>query len=548
MTKIAIIYDASYLMRAPPRALLHDHPLLMAYDIDNIIAEPTIGEVAGKLKAKDEPTRKNASHGRIMISNLTTAQTARTTYRTETLVGIEPYETGDPLGADSPVDKLILGAGKTLAEAGGHDAVLIASGDNGIWRDALTLRSSTRLPVFCVRGPGAFDKSFDVLWHHLAFGSSSGHWRPDCVCDAPPEGRQPMFRPSVGADEVLASIDRDGRTIRLWRFAGGTLELIDSIKTNGVTRCELSPGGGMFVVGGGPTTTLWYPPTAVGAIAHEPVFQFAGDRFHLSPDGRFLADFVGVGWRVTDLGRRETVRREGPSRGAYSNRAVAFSGDSQLVAVGGSASYNPTGGFVDIWNLLSGEYVRLAGASGMQDIITALAFSPRGNLLAAGSNRGEIHLWRLPSAERLPSPRLPPPEKRATAEIGLLAFSPDEGALACGASGFVGLLHAPSFDRIMPVDARRFPRRSAKSTTTPLRLWFDPQGARLVSVWGSAAGSLAGPTDGVVVWSDQGEHLLTFNHGPGWFDADREGEFAVTGDFRIWRLCGPSDRVRLLPG
>ena len=138
--------------------------------------------------------------------------------------------------------------------------------------------------------------------------------------------------------------------------------------------------------------------------------------------------------------------------------------------------------------------------------------------------------------------------KRATAEIGLLAFSPDEGALACGASGFVGLLHAPSFDRIMPVDARRFPRRSAKSTTTPLRLWFDPQGARLVSVWGSAAGSLAGPTDGVVVWSDQGEHLLTFNHGPGWFDADREGEFAVTGDFRIWRLCGPSDRVRLLPG
>src|SRR6516225_5226229 len=107
MTKIAIIYDASYLMRAPPRALLHDHPLLMAYDIDNIIAEPTIGEVAGKLKAKDEPTRKNASHGRIMISNLTTAQTARTTYRTETLVGIEPYETGDPLGADSPVDKLI---------------------------------------------------------------------------------------------------------------------------------------------------------------------------------------------------------------------------------------------------------------------------------------------------------------------------------------------------------------------------------------------------------------------------------------------------------
>jgi hypothetical protein len=329
MTKVAIIYDASYLMHGRRHEPLQDIPLLKGYNLINIVADETVTEILGKLKpdgaktskaADGAKTSKAASLARMVIADLKEGQTSRVTFREEAFAGTTDWKTGDRLGADSPVDKLLMGKAKALAEAGSYDAVLIASKDQGIRIDIVALRSKTRLPVFFIRDPRDRDVSFEVLRKHLAFGSSSGSWRPECVVEQPTAVRA-YFSPA-GPQKMLASIDLDRHTVRLWRFSDelltglvpiGSIRVADHV----VSRCQFRPDGAMFLVCDPqpPVTMLWGPPAPGGGIADQPILQFEGGRFVVSRDGRLLAVLHRSGCRWIDMESREALRRQAPPPG-----------------------------------------------------------------------------------------------------------------------------------------------------------------------------------------------------------------------------------------
>jgi WD40 repeat protein len=69
---------------------------------------------------------------------------------------------------------------------------------------------------------------------------------------------------------------------------------------------------------------------------------------------------------------------------------------------------------------------KLAGHSGF---VEAVAFSPRGDLLASGGQDGHVYLWELPTGTRREAPVL---GSRDKAQVGAVAFSPDGQRLCFG--------------------------------------------------------------------------------------------------------------------
>jgi WD40 repeat protein len=120
-------------------------------------------------------------------------------------------------------------------------------------------------------------------------------------------------------------------------------------------------------------------------------FQGAVSRLAWSEDGSLLAVSVGEtvyvfdGATLNEIGRLE-------ARGQTGRRAMTFSPDGKLLAIGGS------GDFVFIWDVLARkQLISLPGHD--QGALTWLGWSPDGNLLAtvAFSAKGGAYLWNTAS-------------------------------------------------------------------------------------------------------------------------------------------------------
>jgi WD40 repeat protein len=147
----------------------------------------------------------------------------------------------------------------------------------------------------------------------------------------------------------------------------------------------------------------------------------------ISADGRKLASVspaAGVNdIRVWDLTKYQEIRRFAPRRGQVFT--AAFSPDGRFLATsGGVRDVQETlnSGDVDLWDLETGRGLR--SMTGHTWVVTRLAFSPDGRMLATGSGDDTVRLWEVATgAER----------HRFTGHstyISSLAFAPDGRELA----------------------------------------------------------------------------------------------------------------------
>ncbi len=156
----------------------------------------------------------------------------------------------------------------------------------------------------------------------------------------------------------------------------------------------------------------------------EPVISLGDNvyaHYAFSPDGRRVAQAISVGPNapatvlVIDLKTKAITGSFGKHR-AF---ALAISPDGKRLATG---HWN----MVTLWNLDTGR--REAALHGTGGYASGLAFSRDGQLLAVGTDRGGLQIWKVKALERLKSLQLDGGDVQPS-------FSPDGRLVAAGVYG-----------------------------------------------------------------------------------------------------------------
>src|SRR5262249_52825194 len=183
------------------------------------------------------------------------------------------------------------------------------------------------------------------------------------------------------------------------------------------------------------TVTLWDVTTQKERGTLKTPAQGKGiiSSFAFSPNGKTLVAGANsstvIVWDVTDSKPKIFDHRGWGSASAWS---VAFSPDGKSLAAGNSD------GTIRIWNV--DDWTLQAPLKGITDGIRAVAFSPDGRILAAGSDNS-VRLWDVATRqERITL-------KGHTGEILCLAFAQDGNTLASGSRDGTVRLWRAALDR-----------------------------------------------------------------------------------------------------
>ncbi len=131
------------------------------------------------------------------------------------------------------------------------------------------------------------------------------------------------------------------------------------------------------------------PPSVECAVAVGPAVPVAALAFR--PDGKALASAGYQEVLVWDLAGARLARRIGEGQLAEAVAALAFHKDGKLLAVGDGSPHRS--GSVKVFDSESGQLV--AAFSEPKEVVYGVAFSPDGNLLAAGSADAQVYVWNL---------------------------------------------------------------------------------------------------------------------------------------------------------
>jgi WD40 repeat protein len=200
----------------------------------------------------------------------------------------------------------------------------------------------------------------------------------------------------------------------------------------------------------------------------------------LTPDGSALA-VGGVNDTVELLrkgkGKDPTILKAPP--GVI--HALAFSADGKILAAGGGAFAE---GAVRLWDMATLNELHTLGGFGCE--VTALSFSPNGNLLAAAGTNGTVKLWQTRTGKELFS-------TRKQVDVPCLAFSADGRRLAWASGDTVTIAAVPEGKVLHTI---------AGYAHSPTLLVFSPDGRRLASAGG---GAMTGRDLSVKLWDPETE-------------------------------------------
>ncbi len=217
----------------------------------------------------------------------------------------------------------------------------------------------------------------------------------------------------------------------------------------------------LVTVASGPQTnnvTMWDVDN--GIVLSNLAAPFRGYAFDVTADGRRIARSPGdqrATMQVRDLADAPNAWSVQASKDLVS--AIAFSPDGSLVATGPQWLESA----ITIWNVQTHQPV--ATLEGHQDWIGCLRFLPDGKTLISGSGDQSLRLWDVPSGRLLRT------LWGHLSEVWTLAVSPDGRKVASGGrDGDVLCWDLP------PLKSRPPPFRTLQ-TETPLRCWrFSPDG------------------------------------------------------------------------
>lgn len=131
------------------------------------------------------------------------------------------------------------------------------------------------------------------------------------------------------------------------------------------------------------------PPSVQCSVAVGPTVPVAALAFR--PDGKMLASAGYQEVLLWDLAGARLARRIGTGQLAETVAALAFHKDGKLLAVGDGSPHRSGG--VKVFDTDSGQIV--AAFADPKEVVYGVAFSPDGNLLAAGSADNQVYVWNL---------------------------------------------------------------------------------------------------------------------------------------------------------
>ncbi|WP_189211493.1 WD40 repeat domain-containing protein [Actinokineospora fastidiosa] len=325
---------------------------------------------------------------------------------------------------------LVLGS----ATVGGIDLIGRATADEPAASDTAPTRSSvprtispTMAKTFTVQG-GLDALAFSPDGKQLAVGvyRASGSDVPGVVVHSVESGAVTATLMTEGGGSWI-SYGADGSSLAVsgnggagvWAATGNlTTRLLDGATTGGTVASAFVPGGStvatLRVGDGSCALEFWDATTGSRASTLDTGAEDCAD-LAVDPGGSLMATFGG-GYEVDiwDLRSQRAV-------GGFTTdgvTALAFSPTAQFVATAGEEA-------VALW--AQSSWQKVADLRGHRALITSLAFSPDGNLLATGSKDGTVRVWDLVTRESIAT--LPGHDEDDDGVMAV-AFSPVEPLLA----------------------------------------------------------------------------------------------------------------------
>jgi WD40 repeat protein len=233
--------------------------------------------------------------------------------------------------------------------------------------------------------------------------------------------KNPAYTLALGAGgQTVVTVDRDPRTVRLWKLATGE-QVTECTPDSKIVDVAPSPDGLTFVTGSlKGDIQLW--DAATGKLRWQKGLDSgsAVNAVAYSPDGRAVLTAYGNEARLWSTATGESLSRfvHGPREGVVIT--VAFASDGKTILTG---TQNSAGGVARLWDVTSGK--SLGDPLPHEGAVRNAAFSSSGQTVLTGSQDNKARLWDVSTGKVIG-------QLVHSSPVVAVAISPDDRTILTG--------------------------------------------------------------------------------------------------------------------